>query len=136
MSDGTVRALGVLLALQQTGDGAPVPLVGIEEPESAVHPAAAAVLLSALREAATRMQVLATSHSADLLDDKGITDSQIRAVRAEANETHIGPVDSASREALRQRLYTVGELLRMDQLQPEIDDARARQGELFEHDPG
>lgn len=43
MSDGTLRALGVLTALFQSGsDGAArVPFVGIEEPEAAVHPGAA-----------------------------------------------------------------------------------------------
>ena len=40
MSDGTLRALGVLTALLQSTDGGAkrVPLVGIEEPEMAVHP--------------------------------------------------------------------------------------------------
>jgi len=134
MSDGTVRSLGVLLALQQTGNGVAIPLVGIEEPESAVHPAAAAVLLAAMREAATRTQVLATSHSADLLDDKDVSDAEILAVRSEQNETEIGPVDQASREALRKRLYTVGELLRMDQLQPDSKVSRPQQMKLFEND--
>ena len=51
MSDGTLRALGILVALFQ-GNYDPkkrVLLVGIEEPESALHPAAAGVLLDALR---------------------------------------------------------------------------------------
>ena len=54
MSDGTLRALGILVALFQ-GNNSPkkrVLLVGIEEPEGALHPAAAGVLLDALREAA------------------------------------------------------------------------------------
>ena len=43
MSDGTLRALGVLVALFQGdgGSGERRHLVGIEEPESALHPAAA-----------------------------------------------------------------------------------------------
>lgn len=42
MSDGTLRALGVLTALFQSANGGAkrVPLVGIEEPEVAVHPGA------------------------------------------------------------------------------------------------
>lgn len=134
MSDGTVRALGILLALLQTGNGAAIPLVGIEEPEAALHPSAAGVLLDALRDAATRMQVLATSHSADLLDDKDLPDEAIRAVVADENETRIGPVDVAGRRALRERLYTVGELLRMNQLLPDADAAHPRQLQLFGRD--
>jgi predicted ATPase len=135
MSDGTIRALGVLLALLQDGNGLPIPLVGIEEPEAALHPAAAGVLLDALREAATRMQILATSHSAELLDTKDLPDDAILAVDAEENETRIGPVDHAGREALRERLYTAGELLRMEQLRPDADAARPRQLQLFGRDP-
>lgn len=131
MSDGTIRALGILLALHQTGNGVRIPLVGIEEPETALHPAAAGVLLDALRDAATRMQVLVTSHSGDLLDNRDITDDSILAVVAEQNETLIGPIDHAGRQALRERLYTAGELLRMNQLQPEAEAARPRQLQLF-----
>src|SRR5262249_26893492 len=69
MSDGTLRALGVLVALLQTGqNGKLIPIVGIEEPEAALHPAALAVLLDALTEGSLKRQVLVTSHSPDLLD--------------------------------------------------------------------
>ncbi len=65
MSDGTLRAFGVLLALfQGTGDDVPRRrLVGIEEPEVALHPAAAGVLIDGLRDAAEHTQVFVTSHS-------------------------------------------------------------------------
>src|SRR5690606_19910855 len=58
MSDGTLRALAILVALAQT-PVAPhkiIRLVGIEEPETALHPGAASVLRTALREAAERTQ--------------------------------------------------------------------------------
>lgn len=131
MSDGTVRALGVLLALLQDGNGRPIPLVAIEEPEAALHPAAAGVLLDALREAAARLQVIATSHSAELIDAKDLPDDALLAVVAEENESRIGPVDQAARQALRERLYTAGELLRMNQLQPDPAAARPQQMNLF-----
>lgn len=131
MSDGTLRALGILLALNQKGVGLPIPLVGIEEPENALHPAAAGVVLDALRDAATRMQVLVTSHSAELLDDRTITDDSILAVSSQENQTRIAPLDQAGRQALHERLYTAGELLRMDQLQPEEEAAMPRQLRLF-----
>jgi predicted ATPase len=119
MSDGTLRALGILTALFQ-GAGAEVPtLVGIEEPESALHPAAAAVLRAALVSASARTQVIVTSHSPDLLDDPALPAEAIRAVVHEGGQTEIHPVDAASREVMRKGLFTAGELLRLNQLAPD-----------------
>ena len=89
MSDGTLRAFGVLLALfQGAGNGdSKRRLVGIEEPEAALHPAAAGVLVDALREAAGHAQILVTSHSPDLLDNDEFSDDSILAVVAEHGET-------------------------------------------------
>ena len=123
MSDGTLRALGILVALFQ-GNYDPkkrVLLVGIEEPESALHPAAAGVLLDALREAADKTQIIITSHSPDLLDDKDLDPESILAVEARDGITVIADIDEAGRSAVRDRLYTTGELLRIDQLQPNPD---------------
>jgi predicted ATPase len=121
MSDGTLRALGVLVSLFQAANGAvsPVPLVGIEEPEIALHPGAAGVLLDSLREATGRTQVLVTSHSPDLLDDDKLGTESILAVVSEQGNTRIGPLDVAGKSALRERLYTAGELLRLNQLTPD-----------------
>ena len=139
MSDGTVRALGILVALFQSGNGAGprVPLVGIEEPELALHPAAAGLLRDGLREASRNTQVIVTSHSGDLLDDDQIDADSILAVYAEGGATHIAPLDRAGRAALLNRLYTPGELLRMDQLRPDPDSAPAkvaRQLRLFDRE--
>ena len=119
MSDGTLRALGVLVALFQ-GDGGTT-LVGIEEPESALHPAAAGVLIDSLTEASQSAQVIVSSHSADLLDTDTISDTSILAVLSEHAETKIGPLDEAGRSSLREHLFTAGELLRIDQLRPELE---------------
>jgi predicted ATPase len=121
MSDGTLRALAILVALLQAGNGGAsrVPLVGIEEPEAGLHPAAAGLLRDCFQEAIGQTQVLITSHSPDLLDDVGIDMESILAVAAEEGITMISRPDKASREALRQRLFTAGELLRMNQLAPE-----------------
>ena len=126
MSDGTLRAFGVLTALfQGAGDGeSSRRLIGIEEPEVALHPAAAGVLIDGLRDAAEHAQILVTSHSPDLLDDDEISEDSIFAVVAEHGETRIGPLDEVGRSALRDHLYTAGELLRMNQLEP--DPARSR----------
>ena len=140
MSDGTVRALGILVALFQSGNGAgPVTLVGIEEPEIALHPAAAGLLRDGLREASRSTQVIVTSHSGDLLDNGELDPASILAVYAEQGSTHIAPLDAAGRTALRDRLYTPGELLRMDQLRPDPESAPDkvdRQLELFDRERG
>ena len=122
MSDGTLRALGILVALFQ-GNNDPkkrVLLVGVEEPEIALHPAAAGVLLDALRDAADKTQIIITSHSPDLLDDKDLDAESILAVEARNGITTIGHVHEAVRSAVRDRLYTTGELLRLNQLQPDL----------------
>ena len=135
MSDGTLRAFGVLLALfQGAGDGAPRrSLVGIEEPEVALHPAAAGVLIDGLHDAAEHAQVLVTSHSPDLLDDDEISADSIFAVVAKHGETRIGPLNEVGRAALRDQLYTAGELLRMGQLEPDprLANVTLRQIALF-----
>lgn len=117
ISDGTLRALGVLVALF-AGTGGTLSTVGIEEPESALHPAAAGILLDALRDASERRQVIVTSHSPDLLDRHDFELSELRAVRSVNGETIIGELDQAGALALREDLYTPGELLRTDQLLP------------------
>lgn len=122
MSDGTLRALGLLLALFQykaDDDTHALPLVGLEEPEAMLHPGALAVLLDALREASEHAQVIATSHSPQLLDRDDIDDDQIVSVHAEGGRAVIGHLDPALREVLRDKLATPGELLGQGQLRPE-----------------
>lgn len=121
MSDGTLRALGILVALFQATNGTRkrVPLVGIEEPEVALHPAASGILLDSLRDASAKTQVVVTSHSPDLLDDEDLEIESILAVVSESGVTKIGPLDEIGKSALRDRLYTAGELLRLNQLTPE-----------------
>jgi predicted ATPase len=126
MSDGTLRAIGVLVALFQRGadvDGIPL-LVGIEEPETALHPAAVGVLIDGMRDAATVRQVLVTSHSPELLNNRSVDGSEILAVVAENGETIIGRLDEAGRSVLRDHLFTAGDLLRMNQLRPDLAAGR------------
>jgi predicted ATPase len=123
MSDGTLRALGILVAVtQQVGPGSPTSLIGIEEPETALHPAAAGALMDALREASSHTQILVTSHSPDLLDQVSLETDRLLAVVAEEGATRVAPLDAASREAIRSHLYSPGELLRLDQLEPSRED--------------
>lgn len=138
MSDGTLRAVGVLAAVFQSfGQGEALPsIIGLEEPEMALHPAAAGILLGALREGSRQTQILVTSHSPDLLDDPDIPDTSLFAVDNVDGITRIGALDQAGKEVLRKQLFTPGELLRQNQLAPDeqsvVDVADERQLNLFE----
>jgi predicted ATPase len=134
MSDGTLRALGALVAVTQLASPtSPVSLVGIEEPEAALHPAAAGALMDALREAASRTQIVVTTHSPDLLEQVNHETEDLLAVQSREGNTEIGPVEPASRRAMKDHLYSAGELLRMDQLAPDPQNIAAqRQMKLFD----
>lgn len=129
VSDGTLRALGALVAATQlAGESTTaVSLVGIEEPETALHPAAAASLVSALREASGDTQIIVTTHSPDLLDQIDVGREGLLVVTSTDGTTHIAPADSGSMEAIQKHLSTPGELLRMDQLQPDAGDIERQQ---------
>ena len=116
MSDGTLRILGLLLAIYQPQ--APSVLL-IEEPEATIHPAAVEVVTQILLDAAQERQVLITTHSPDILDFKEIRDDQIRVVTMERGRTIIAPMSRASRQAVREHLYTPGELLESWRVEPE-----------------
>ena len=111
-SDGTLRLLGMLVALFQK----PSPsLIGIEEPELMIHPGALAVLTDTMQEAAHRGRVLVTTHSPDLLDLLPV--ESIRAVTAEGGSTKVGKVSANQMEAVKRGLFSQGELHRMEGLQ-------------------
>ncbi len=124
MSDGTLRALGVLVALFQSPptEALRVPIVGIEEPETALHPGAAAVLRTALLEASRQTQIIVTSHSPDLLDDKAITEDMLLSVTSQQGTTLIGRIDPVSRSSIRDHLFTAGELLRLNQIETDTSE--------------
>jgi hypothetical protein len=80
-------------------------------------------------------QVVVTSHSPDLLDREDIPEDAIEAVAMCDGCTIIGRVNNLGRLALTEHLYTAGELVRMDQLQPEgipdCADVRKRRSFCF-----
>ncbi|MCX6868765.1 MAG: AAA family ATPase, partial [Verrucomicrobia bacterium] len=111
-------------------------LIGLEEPEMALHPAASAVLLAALRQASQDLQILVTSHSPDLLDHEDIPPESIFAVDNMDGVTQIAGIDPAGRQLLRDKLFTPGELLRQNQLAPDpaqlVEVKNERQLNLFD----
>ena len=115
MSDGTLRALGLLLSVLQ-----PRPkVVGIEEPEASVHPALIEMIMEVLMGASNEKQVLLTTHSPEVLDQKELSDSQIRMVYLEKGQTVIAPLSDSSRDVIRRRLFSPGELLKMNEIGPD-----------------
>jgi predicted ATPase len=130
MSDGTLRVLAILVAAAQLSNAkTPVSLVGIEEPEAALHPAAAAALMDALQERASRTQILITSHSPDLLDYEELGTENLLAVTSTEGMTKIAPIDRASLNAIKKHLFTPGELLKLDQLEPDREDLARQERE-------
>src|SRR4029078_3806162 len=114
------RLLGLLLAIYQPQRPS---LAAIEEPEATVHPAVAELVLQVLLDAAEDRQVLITTHSPDILDAKELSDDQIRVVTMAHGRTSIGPLAQASRQAIREHLYTPGELLRSNELNQDAQAA-------------
>jgi predicted ATPase len=118
MSDGTLRALGLLIAMFQPGrHKTAVPVIGIEEPETGLHPAATGVLYDAIREASSFRQIITTSHSPDLLDRDDIPQESLLVARLERGVTTLRNVDSRISNLMREQLITPGELLRRNQLE-------------------
>ena len=124
MSDGTLRAFGVLLALMQVSEGShSAALVGIEEPESGLHPVAAGALMDAFRaEAETTTQVLITTHGRDLMDLVDLETDTVFVVDARDNVTVITSMDQSSRELIEQEICLPGDLLSMDQFHTNRSD--------------
>lgn len=113
MSEGTLRALGVLLAAYTLEPSA---LIILEEPERAIHPGAAAALAEALQEAGLRTQILVTTHSPDLITYFAV--ESLRAVKREKGITQVGTIKPAQMESVKESLFTAGEIHRFEGLSP------------------
>lgn len=120
LSEGTVRAAGVLAALFQPAVSAGrIPLIGMEEPEIGLHPAGVGALYEALDDAAARAQVIVTSQSSELLDNEYVRLDHVRAVANVDGVTRIGEVDAGGRTIVEKGLMSIGELHRSGQMRPE-----------------
>ncbi len=115
MSDGTLRAFSILLALLQPRQPS---LTVIEEPEIAIHLGALRTLVDILRQHSERSQVLITTHSADIVDSLDV--DSLRVVWSDNGASRVAPVAAHTREPIRKGLITPGELLRSDSLDPAL----------------
>ncbi len=117
MSEGAIRALGILVAAQQMQ---PRELLILEEPEVAIHPGAAGVLFDALKAASRHSNVLITTHSPELLD--AASDEEILVCDYRKGVTEVGPLDKRQRKLVRDGLFSISEIMRAEPLR--IDGKR------------
>lgn len=115
MSDGTLRAFAMLLAIAQPAR--PGFLV-IEEPEIAIHLGALQSFIEILQAESQAMQIVLTTHSADIVDSVPV--DALRVVWSDGEQSRVAPVSDHTREVLRSGLITPGALLRADALDPAI----------------
>lgn len=114
-SDGTLRLLGMLVALYQSQPTQA--LLALEEPENALHPGALAVLSDVLYEASNRNQILVTTQSPDLVSRFKL--EELLVVERSGGVTQIGALNAMQREAVEEQLFTSGDLLRIEGLRRE-----------------
>ena len=110
-SDGTLRLLGLLVALYQDP---PPGFIVIEEPELTIHPGALAYVAELMVEVADRTSLLVTTHSPEFLDM--IPVECIRAVEMSDVGTTAGPVAADQLNAVVKKLFTPGEIHSMEGL--------------------
>ncbi|MFH1076434.1 MAG: AAA family ATPase [Pseudomonadota bacterium] len=118
MSDGTLRVLGILLACFQPGIHS---VIAMEEPEATVHPAVAELLVEVLKSTSEEKQVLLTTHSPEILDYKNLQQDDVMSVSSDRNNTIIAPLSEANKRAVREKLFSLGDLHRSGELAPDMD---------------
>lgn len=106
-SDGTLRFAGIVSALLQQPH---LPVIGIEEPELTIHAGAIPLLFDLLQETRRRSQVVITTHSPELLDLLSADD--VRVVERVGGVTTVTTMDDEQRDAVKQGLLTLGEMVR------------------------
>ena len=107
-SDGTLRILGILVALHQYP---PRSFVAVEEPELTVHPGVLSALADELLEASQRSQILVSTHSPDLISRLPV--ESLRVVEGSASGSSIRPVSGEQLQAVNDLLFSSGDLLRL-----------------------
>lgn len=133
MSDGTLRAVTFLVGVFHNIPTLGRPsLVGLEEPETALHPGAMNGLVDALDEATLASQIIITTHSPELLDNPTISVANVRAVEMYDGRTILGPVDATTVEIIQKKLDTLGGLERQHWLEVDLDDRSRQDGLLID----
>ncbi len=117
MSDGTVRCLGILLALRQT----PRPsIVLIDEIDDSLHPFAHGVLLDAIHAASEAFPVVVSTHNPEVLSHPTASGDRIRIIQWNEGTSRIYPLNKEALSKLEPPM-TAGRLLRSNALWTEAE---------------
>jgi len=111
ISDGTLRVFGLLTALYQLNKPA---VIGLEEPEQTINPGILTVIADAIKEVSSSSQIIITTHSPNFVDQ--FTPEQIRAVEMKNGATKAGQVNNAQFDAVKTKLFSLGELMTVEGL--------------------
>jgi predicted ATPase len=107
VSQGTLRALGVLLSLRQL----PAPsLVVLDEIEDSIHPLAVDVLLEAIEQSCERFPIVVTTHSPEVLGRKPAKGERVRVLQWRDGVSQVHRLGKGTLEQL-DAVTTVGWLL-------------------------
>lgn len=106
LSDGTLRYLCLLAILC---DPEPPPLICIEEPELGLHPDILPKVAELLREAATRTQLIVTTHSDILVDAMTETPEVVVVCSKVDGETRMERLEAVALQTWLEK-YRLGEL--------------------------
>lgn len=109
VSDGTLRALGLLTVLYHPGRPN---MIALEEPEQMLHPGALAVLAEAIKESSETSQIFITTHSPDLIDH--FEPESVFAVEMVDGVTKVSGVSQAQVTSVREGLFSLGEMMSME----------------------
>lgn len=113
LSKGTLRLAGILAAVNQRGvQQELIKFMTIEEPEKALHAPKLGILFEALEAASHMTQVLVTTQSPDLLDNKEARPEHLVAVENIDGETVIGALSAVDRGLYEDGTLSMTDLLR------------------------
>lgn len=113
LSDGTLRFLFLLTVLASPNPG---PLVAIDEPETGLHPAMLPIIAEYASDAATRTQVILTTHSPQLLDAFSEIKQQTTVLKWTDGETSLVGVEGDRLKTWLEN-YSLGSLFRSGELE-------------------
>lgn len=113
LSDGTLRFLFLMAVL---ANPSPPPLIAIDEPETGLHPSMLPIVAEYAREAASKTQVILTTHSPEFLDAFGEDPPTTTVVERRDGETVLRVV-SDDELSYWLKNYSLGELYRSKELE-------------------
>ncbi len=113
LSDGTLRFLFLMTVLASPN---PPPLIAIDEPETGLHPSMLPIIAEFAVEAATRTQVIFTTHSDQFLSAFRDTRPTVTIARWENGETTLTTLNDSELEYWLKD-YSLGKLFRSGELE-------------------